>query len=893
MRHPIRPIVLFALAGPLLPAAFAQESAAFFDAPVVVAAQNRRIQTLLDLDGDPYPDAAGIWQSTTNDFRLQTWLNDGAGGFVEGTAIVAGSSAAITVGAIAAGDLNGDGVDDLVFSYSTQGSAPVHFVQAFLADGLGGFQPFLAWTLNESGFVKNLLLEDWTGDGLADLALTTASAAGPYVQIYASQASGAPVPTAGTAPLPPGMSDHILFRAEVNGDVVPDLAVASVGASSTLRLFSVSGAVPTLAQEFLLPGVTDPMPACGDVDGDGDEDLVVFRMTEYQVFRRSGASTFLPEAWTAGGPATNLVDIDGDGDLDGVCCGGGGGGGGGGSTPLPPNTGTSTFRISFNDGTGVFAPAFTRTGLGAEHIAGAADVDLDGDVDLVAGRCVYYSPGAALLGPYPTVGLGIQAIRPVFDADRDGDPDLDFGLASIAGNDGSGTFSVSAPVAPVAPSGTSFAAPGYPGDFDGDGDPDLVVRHLSGTTVLGMRILRNNGGGGFTDGGPAAGAGTDFTIVPGSPFSGGFPEWSIGYSGSFALAVDADGDGDRDLVLRRFVSRVSSVIWWNDGTGFFPSSLVLLDQNVKRVADLNGDGLPDLLLASIPVSAPLEGPFVVRLGLGGGAFDAPSGPIAPALHTGDGIDVVDLDGDGDLDVGVAHAGRTIYLNDGSGGFQQSVSLPAGPSPFTFGYFRAVDLDADGLLDVVAAPHSFGGSFGCDVYRATGPGLSFAPPVPQTVYAASLLDVDGDGDVDSASSDVVRNRRFEGATAGLRLQYGVGLAGSGGMKLTLGETGPFRPGNWGEIRVTGGLGGAPAVLVLGTQPANTPILGGTLLVNPVFAAAFTLGGPPGVPGAGSAFFSWFADPLLAGLTFYKQVGILDPSAPLGIAISNGIQISIGL
>ena len=55
-----------------------------------------------------------------------------------------------------------------------------------------------------------------------------------------------------------------------------------------------------------------------------------------------------------GGPATHLIDVDGDGDLDGLCCGGGSG-------PYP-NEGSSTFQVALNDGAGVFAPAFPIAG---------------------------------------------------------------------------------------------------------------------------------------------------------------------------------------------------------------------------------------------------------------------------------------------------------------------------------------------------------------------------------------------------------------------------------------------------------------------------------------------------------------------------------------------------
>ena len=41
-----------------------------------------------------------------------------------------------------------------------------------------------------------------------------------------------------------------------------------------------------------------------------------------QVARRTGPATFSVESILTGGPATNFVDLDGDGDLDGAGCSG-------------------------------------------------------------------------------------------------------------------------------------------------------------------------------------------------------------------------------------------------------------------------------------------------------------------------------------------------------------------------------------------------------------------------------------------------------------------------------------------------------------------------------------------------------------------------------------------
>ena len=71
----------------------------------------------------------------------------------------------------------------------------------------------------------------------------------------------------------------------------------------------------------------------------------MFGSNGYAMLRRVGASAFSAEVVVPGGPATHLVDLDGDGDLDGACCGGSGNAG-------PVNNAPAAFEISLNDGSG-------------------------------------------------------------------------------------------------------------------------------------------------------------------------------------------------------------------------------------------------------------------------------------------------------------------------------------------------------------------------------------------------------------------------------------------------------------------------------------------------------------------------------------------------------------
>jgi hypothetical protein len=130
-------------------------------------------------------------------------------------------------------------------------------------------------------------------------------------------------------------------------------------------------------------------------------------------------------------------------------------------------------------------------------------------------------------------------------------------------------------------------------------------------------------------------------------------------------------------------------------------------------------------------------------------------------------------------------------------------------------------------------------------------------------------------------------------------YGAGQAGSGGLTPELRAIFSPCPGQVIGLELRDFLGGAPAVMFVGTAglPAGVAkIKGISLLVDPSGTLFLPL--PLVLPGSGAAAgdlvlqFQLPLLPALVGVEFYHQVFAADPGAPKGLSASNGLLETIG-
>jgi FG-GAP-like repeat len=307
----------------------------------------------------------------------------------------------------------------------------------------------------------------------------------------------------------------------------------------------------------------------------------------------------------------------------------------------------------------------------AEHNAGGALGDLDGDGDLdwfgvrfdnAAPHQVWFNTGSsrfvrsrqAFGGDAPSWGAAL--------GDLDGDHDLDAYVSTSGGdsgcpadevwrNNGKGRFDRAALIGADCSSAAALI------DVDADGDLDAVTANSAvdakgfPTRANSGKVWRNDGNMKFGDSGQRLG----------------------NQVGRDVAAGDVDGDGDPDLVL---VGSGSDSVWFNDGKGHFEDS----GQRLGRVsafgialADLDGDGDLDAFTAN----ADFHG-NTVWINQGDGHF-IDSGQALGNLLTLD-VALADVDADHDIDAIVANrnsasdhdgAQSQIWLNDGAANFALS------------------------------------------------------------------------------------------------------------------------------------------------------------------------------------------------------------------------------
>jgi hypothetical protein len=367
--------------------------------------------------------------------------------------------------------------------------------------------------------------------------------------------------------------------------------------------------------------------------------------------------------------------------------------------------------------------------------AGESSTQVEGAGE--AGAPLYRDASASHL---PTAALqGLSMDANVADLDADGDLDVvianEFRPNILLDNQGDGTF---ADASRRLPSHERDSEDVGIADLDGDGDLDVVVVTEDDTT---NEMYLNRGDGTFADAGD---------------------RWPVTGTSNAIAVRDLTGDGAPDLLVG---NNGQNRLLVNDGTGHFTDAtadrLPARDDVTQDVefGDVDGDGDPDLIVGN-------EDRNRLLINDGSGAFsDAPTGalPVPSAPEETREADFGDVDGDGDLDLHFANVRlfvdgadrqNRLLLNDGTGAFTDVTADRYPTDTLSALDGDLVDVDGDGDLDVVTSNVAFDGesitSAPYRVYANDGSGAftdATASVFPDTVTGRGLdsefFDADGD------------------------------------------------------------------------------------------------------------------------------------------------------
>jgi hypothetical protein len=534
-------------------------------------------------------------------------------------------------------------------------------------------------------------------------------------------------------------STSVVVVADVNNDGRPDLIIGNEDDGYSNQLLMNQGNGVFKEVDGVLPNENWSTSAIGvgDMNNDGFPDLIIGNDEEIKLLLNQGNGTFenAPGAIIAGGSLSTsriaIADVNSDGFLDVILKVGG-------DLHVLSNQGDSTFVE-------VTADAISADTSFTTSIA-VADVNGDDHTDIILGN--YYKPTKVLLnqgdgtfveleGSIPITPVSSDRTNAIAVADLDGDGDIDLVIANVNREDpiqillnqGNGTFEEEDVVIPF---GVKFIPMALAvADMDGDGQLDILI----GTGLDNPNYLVQNQGSG------------SFRIVEGA-----FDEAEDDKS-TFSIAVsDVNGDGRVDVIIGTSNNEYydtahiqvllnKEVIKYLEAWDAIPGGDLFRTVAIA-VADLDGDGLPDLVVGKD------EQPNQVLLNQGDGTFQEVLSDVSSGDTKTAAVAVGDLNGDGLLDIVIGNKNEKnqLMLNQGDGTFRESDLVSPGDDHTTA--LALADVNGDGHFDILVGNDS---SSPNQVFINKGDGtfveVDGAIPGDFDTFAIAVADFNNDGFID--------------------------------------------------------------------------------------------------------------------------------------------------
>ena len=561
---------------------------------------------LADVDGDGHADLV----MADYDSLLVVRYGDGAGGFTRTSyPDIAGTPRQVGIA-----DLDGDGRADLV----TRDPGWGRLLSVYLSRGAGVFE-----RRDEPGDGAPFALGDFDGDGRPDLVLGRSDTSDRF-GFRRGRGDGTFDAPADAGPAP--AADY-LEVADMDGDGRADLVGWSVAEEAAVVVLLGDGAGRFLRVDGYAFGVRTRGLSVADLDGDGLPEVVASdEGSDLLVARnRGGGRLAARELECAGNFASDVVaaDLDGDGKVDLA------------SVAYWENS----VRVFRSRGDGSFEEPRVLGNPTCPIAIAAADITCDGLPDLVTLSAdspadylqVHVNQGggdfrAGFRVNLADLGYGPEDLAAA-DFDRDGATDL-----ALAGHPAPALLrnSVIGPFDGLRLLAAAACDLVATGDFNGDGWPDLVTGAVAGR----IWVLLNDGHGGFPD--------------------------TAGYAcpGASSLAVaDLDGDGRDDLAVGD-ANRPGVTVFLSrpDGSLGSARTVAVSAPNGASVAALapRPGAAADLVVAGYSWRSD-RSPLVRLRNDGSGAF--PLSCVSQVGAVANGLAVGDFDGNGALDLAVAHGNQ--------------------------------------------------------------------------------------------------------------------------------------------------------------------------------------------------------------------------------------------